>query len=65
MPIDKFIYVTSDKLTLKYLLQDLEYGYENKYFLKDLFNYLIESGINIEDDFSNSRLKELCDFKEE
>lgn len=65
MPIDKFIYVTSDKLTLKYLLQDLEYGYENKSFLKDLFNYLIESGINIEDDFSNSRLKELCNLKEE
>lgn len=59
MPIDKFIYTTEDKTTLKYLLIELESGYENKYFLKDLLTYITENEINIDDDFSNIRLQYL------
>ena len=62
MPIESFIYMTNDKLTLKYLLIELEQGAANKYFLKDLLTYIVENKIDIEDDFSEVKLKQLNDL---
>ena len=59
MPIERFIYITNDKVTLKFLLIELENGYENKYFLKDLLTYLLDKDINIEEDFSDELLNQL------
>lgn len=64
MPIDKFIYITKDKKTLRHLLIELEIGYENKYFLKDLLTHIIENNINIESDFSEMYLDEYHSIEE-